>query len=81
MLKNIKIFELFSHYNLFCSHHDSDVVMIRFDRYLPVMQQVFSDAYKADPPFQNKIDFCGRRSTHLAVDEAKAFLSHRGPVY
>ena len=30
--------------------------MIRFDRYLPGMQQVFSDAYKADPPFQNKID-------------------------
>ena len=30
--------------------------MIRFDRYLHVMQQVFSDAYKADPPFQNKID-------------------------
>ena len=30
--------------------------MIRFDRYLPGMQQVFSDAYKADPQFQNKID-------------------------
>ena len=30
--------------------------MIRFDRYLRVMQRVFSDAYKADPQFQNKID-------------------------